>query len=71
MPTYEIGGKTFETDGPLSDADIDHIAGSAGTTPAVPHHLLGLLQIVPALIPTLPASTPTSTSSGKTPTLTP
>jgi hypothetical protein len=27
MPTYEIGGKTFETDGPLSDADIDHIAG--------------------------------------------
>jgi hypothetical protein len=35
MPTYEIGGKTFETDGPLSDADIDHIA-SQQAAPAAP-----------------------------------
>jgi hypothetical protein len=36
MPTYEIGGKTFETDGPLSDADIDHIASQQAQRPAPP-----------------------------------
>lgn len=44
MPTYVIGGKQIKTDRVLTDADIEEIASSLGTTPAVEAPTSGFLM---------------------------